>query len=104
MRRYIILFPIVMSAIGLAVILYYGFLEVRAKTLTEKVVAGDSLSVTIHTDNPYEDDLVLSGTVTGRDGDYVQYVRGGSGDTASLNLRRCYQQGKDIEVAIIKNQ
>lgn len=85
----------------------WGFLayrEIRATVRTNRIEAGDRFEVRLVSRNPYENDIVFSGTVIERSGSYILYVSDERGDTLSTNIRDCYLFPKVTEVKLIKKQ
>ena len=85
----------------------WGFLayrEIRATVRTNRIEAGDRFEVRHVSRNPYENDIVFSGTVIERSGSYILYVSDERGDTLSTNIRDCYLFPKVTEVKLIKKQ
>lgn len=60
--------------------------EIKKSNIIKSIKPSDELSITIHSKNPFEDDVVILGTVTAVKGDYVQFEKS-NGSRRSVNLR-----------------
>ena len=94
----IITITIVMSVFG-----FFLWKDLSATIKTNRLQVGDVFSVRVRNDNPYRNDILFSGVIISKSGDYIQYIEP-DGDTSSTNIRDAYRFPKTFEVVVYDKQ